>query len=140
MPVLNIVPKTTLSFSVNALPNGQVVTQPMALNIPCGDYREATLLLRVHSFTGAAGAKVEAQLFNSAPTAEDPAAVFRAGAFSPTGLASVSWASGLPPTLAFGTVSAGLGESLDVLVSVTQATAATTIAVAISIDLALKAG
>lgn len=50
MPVVNALQKVTLTFTSNNLPINQVVTQPLAINIPCADYREAVLLFRVHSF------------------------------------------------------------------------------------------
>lgn len=133
---INALPKTTYTYSSNALGGGQTVTFPVALNIRASDYDQVVVVLRVHDFVAGTGAEVQAAVHNSAQTAEDPGKTFRAA--TPLASATVVWSATVAPALGIGGASANVGEALDVLLTVKQATTAVNISLTVSVDIVLK--
>lgn len=147
---IRVLEKTTFAFTgTSQIAVNKTVTLPVAVNVDLSQYTWAGIMLRVHSFTvGASGGTgtnpgITAQLWNSAPTPEDPGLVFRAGAAAIAGTA-VPGTSGstVGPVLQVNmTSAAGLTASFgDVLLVVSQwtATAAADLTLTVSIDLVLK--
>lgn len=136
--LMTVLEKTT--YTATTLPANQLITYPVALNIPASDYEFAVVVLRVHDFVGSAGAEVIAAVHNSAPSTVDPGKVFRVAA--PIAQASLAWSATVAPGLAVQGSVAGattsVGEALDVLVTIKQGTVAQNLTVTISMDLVLK--
>lgn len=143
--------KATFTFTgSNAIAAGKSVQIPVAVNIDTSQYLWAGTILRVHNFTVSGSGtgtapSVSALLYVSAPTAEDPANVFRAASPVLTGTPVVFSATPpatIGPLLQFDMVSAAgkTGSYVDVLLNVAQWTLSGTpdITVTVSIDLIQK--
>ena len=135
--VIRLMDKTALIYSTNQLPAAQAATIPVALNVDVSMYRELTVLLRLHSYVAGLNVKVEAYVFNSARTAEDPGLVFRGG--TPIALATGTWSAN-GTFLYTGTAVSGVGSHIDCVLIVTQPAAAVAISIIASIDLVGKTG
>jgi hypothetical protein len=137
--VYRALPKTTYDFAATAV--GATTTYVVAKGIDVSQFREGTLVVRIHSGsqTGGSGtaASVTVQAFADAPTAEDPALDFEAAAAcATTGAITAFTTTGL--TLV--NLTTPFGGSVRVKVSGTQrgTTVATTFLVTISVDIVAK--
>ena len=150
MNVLRVQEKITYTFTSaanNQIPNGKNVTIPLAVNVDLSAHLYAVLVVRIHSMTSGAGtgtaAGVTVTLYNSAPTSEDPALVFRsslAAAPIPGTVVSAVASSTTGPTLQVDSSTAGKTAAFgDVLMLVSGwGTTAADLTFTISVDLVLK--
>ncbi len=135
---LALFPKTTIDMGTLAIA-GQGPEVFYALNVNVVRYREAMLLVRMHSKTMPVNSEVQFGAYNSAPTAEDPAIVFR----STTNLISgfkMPAATGAPVLLTnvIPTTPAMFGGNLDFSYRPLYVVGGGSFVVTMSIDLVLK--
>ena len=139
--IISVLPKTTYPVP-NTLTANTFIIIPVALGIDATQWRELTILLRVHQFLGGAGARIDLGAHQAAPSTDDPALVFRVG--TPLATAGVDWTTYtqigvLPlPLLFVGTATSGLPGQLDLLLTLRQRTNAQALTIIASADLALK--
>jgi hypothetical protein len=69
--VLKVIPKTKYDFGSQALGTSQTLT--VARHLDCANYRELTLVVRVHSCTTTDTGQISVIVVAEAPTTEDPA-------------------------------------------------------------------
>jgi hypothetical protein len=146
---LRALEKTTYQFTgANQIQATKTVTIPVAVNVDLSQFTWAGLVLRVHSFsissTGTGTVPgVTANLYNSAPTAEDPALVFRVSTPTITGTAIAGTGSAtVGPLLQVNmATAAGLTAGFaDVLLTFSGwgTTGTSDINITVSVDLVLK--
>lgn len=115
---------------------GSMAEIPIAQNIDVSQYRECTLLVRVHALSFAsAGSTIALRARRVAPTEEDPAVFFRDQ--------STSWAvtvtqGDTAPRLLNVTVGPNTGGWISLFLVVTQGTTGNTLTATLSADLSLK--
>jgi len=134
--IISVLPKTTFPVP-NTLTANTFIIIPVALGIDATQWRELTILLRVHQFLGGAGARIDLGAHQAAPSTDDPALVFRVG--TPLATAGMDFSAfNLTPTLLVGTATSGLPGQLDILLTLRQATSAVALTFIASADLAFK--
>jgi len=137
--IISVLPKTTFPVP-NTLTANNFIIIPVALGIDATQWRELTILLRVHQFLGGAGARIDLGAHQAAPSTDDPALVFRVG--TPLATAGVDWTTytqiAVLPLLFVGTATSGLPGQLDILLTLRQATSAVALTFIASADLAFK--
>jgi hypothetical protein len=123
-------------FNYTTTVAGAMAEFPIAQNIDVSQYRECTLLVRVHALSFAnAGSKIEVRARRVAPTDEDPAQFFRDQTTSWT----VPVTQGdTAPRLLNVTVGPNTGGWISVFLVVTQGSTGTTLTATLSADLSLK--
>ena len=134
--IISVLPKTTFPVP-NTLTANTFIIIPVALGIDATQWRELTILLRVHQFLGGGGARIDLGAHQAAPSTDDPALVFRVG--TPLATAGMDFSAfNLTPTLLVGTATSGLPGQLDLLLTLRQATNAVALTIIASADLAFK--
>ncbi len=134
--VYRALPKTTYDFSATAA--SSTTTYIVVKGLDLSQYREGTLIVRIHSGSFTSGApSVKAEVFADAPTAEDPATEFEGAAAVATTGAITNFNTTVSLTLV--NLTTPFGSSVRVKVSGTQsATPATNFKVTFSIDIVGK--
>jgi hypothetical protein len=115
---------------------GLMAEIPLAQNIDVSQYRECTLLLRVHALTlSNAASTIAIRARRVAPSEEDPAVFFRDQSTSWTATAVNNTT---PGTLIGATVGPNTGGWLSFFLVVNQGSAGTTLTATLSAELSLK--
>lgn len=143
---LRILEANTYSVTAAQLPAGQILTIPVAVNIPSAWAVHGTVVLRAHAFSVGSGTgtppSVQTITYGSAPTDEDPNTLYRGSPVINTGV-KIFGAAAFTPAVLFDTNSfapGNLAGFLDVLLLLTQwGTTAGALSVKVSIDLVLRA-
>jgi hypothetical protein len=135
--VVNVVPRTPYVF--DTLVASSTFTIPIARFVDISQYREATVMLRVHARTvaqAATGAKITVSLIGEAPTSEDPANDFATAQLASYDI--VASPTTIAPSLQLITVPGNSGGMITIRLGATQGTQAGNLSATISVDVSLK--
>jgi len=135
--VITVLDRTDYNYT-NMGTGGGTVELPIAQNIDVSQYRECTLLVRLHALSLAnAGSSIAIRARRVAPTEEDPAVFFRDQSISWTVTAGQADVASTPKLLNV-TVGPNTGGWISLFLVVTQGSAGTTLTATLSADLSLK--
>jgi hypothetical protein len=129
----SIIPRTKYSFDNIAV--ATTFSFPIARYIDVSQYREATLMVRVHARNIVATGTIKVEVLGDAPTSDDPAQDFQTGV---QGTSTSIVAGTTSPSVQLQTIPANIGGMISVWLTVTQGTSASTLNAKISIDISLK--
>jgi hypothetical protein len=136
---MRIIPQTLYDFS--NLQGSQSMNFPLGQHIEAGQFTEVDVLVRLHAATVMSeGQTLQVALFTDGYDFSDPASVF----FSSGPIAEFSQA-GVPTLPAYNIFSASatdtpFGRYIAIQIGATQASSATTLIAAVSVDITLKGG
>jgi|SRR5690606_2157411 len=136
MPQIPLFPIRTFTFT--SVQGSQSLTIPVIRAFDVSMWREATLLVRVHSRTIPVGGTLAVQLISTLPSRDDPSNTFNAS--SAAGTVSVTSTSPpSPPALLTQALSSNFGSMLALNVVGTQPAATSTFTATLSAVLSVKA-
>lgn len=134
--VQRVIPRTLYNF--NNVPIGTTFSFPIARFIDISQYREVTIIQRVHtkSILATGSPTLSLVCYADQPTTDDPAQDFTTLAALVTGT-TITGAT-TSPLLTLITVPANAGSMISIWLAVTQGTSAAALQASLSVDISAK--
>ncbi len=138
--LLPVQQKTAYSFTVAQLPSSQSISIPIAVSVNVTQWREATLIVRVHGApTWTTDAQFQYDFFPSGPCADDPSVVFRGTTGNPTVTVTTANVGSSTAYVKSTNITSGLAGYGDLVLTLTQPASAGSFIITLSCDLVVKA-